>query len=824
VQAGAGQSTTNLQEWQIFNGTVRASIDSNGNVTTSGASVISSNDLGAGASGAIYWSGRGVLYAPSTGVITLLNGAQNDFNRLQFGGTTSSFPALKRSGTTLEVRLADDSALTAISAGQSTFDGLTVGRGAGSVTDNTAVGLNALQANTTGTQNSAFGRGALFTNSTGNFNTAIGRFSLYSNTSGGGNVALGGGSLYTNTTGSDNTAGGVNALFLNLTGSNNTAFGTSSMYSNTSGLNNVAFGNGSLLSSATGSRNVAVGVESGYTATPANANTTGSNNVWIGYQSGPASTTQRTNSVAIGYQALVNADNAGVLGTAGMKWSVGGQTAPTATLYVQDATLVSGETKLTVRAGAGQTGALTEWLNAGASSVLAYVDPGGNIFGNQVLDNSNAARLGPAGVSIASNRLYGFSGTTSSGGVFDVSFSRASAGVVQVGDGANNANGTLVVSKIGVQTGTTAIAQRVYINQNGSSASNSDGAFAVGTAADGSGAGTVVRIGVDTSSTPVAWMQAASPGVGNRPIAINPGAASNLLIGTTTDDGSNKLQVTGSAKVATTSAGGAFALNFSTTNSTTPNSTMTWAGSDGFVKTIAGRNYNVANSLFEINGDNSSTSSSLLSATSCLVIFSTRNIGINTTVDSNFKLDVAASGSAGTARFYGGSGVSNSTKVVVQAGGGQSTTNLTEWQNAAGSQVAAIQSNGDFVSGNVTANTAFNVGAAGSPVRFWGGSSNDVAIRRRSDGLIGIDNNTAIGTTPGNARDIMVRGVYAAETTSDPAAGDLTIAGSNAQDTFRLYMKNDKLVVAYNRSGTVNFLTIPLDGSTTTWTQSTTAP
>jgi hypothetical protein len=30
--------------------------------------------------------------------------------------------------------------------------------------------------------------------------------------------------------------------------------------------------------------------------------------------------------------------------------------------------------------------------------------------------------------------------------------------------------------------------------------------------------------------------------------------------------------------------------------------------------------------------------------------------------------------------------------------------------------------------------------------------------------------------------------------------------------------------VAYNRSGTVNYLTIPLDGATTTFTQSTTAP
>lgn len=49
---------------------------------------------------------------------------------------------------------------------------------------------------------------------------------------------------------------------------------------------------------------------------------------------------------------------------------------------------------------------------------------------------------------------------------------------------------------------------------------------------------------------------------------------------------------------------------------------------------------------------------------------STGNLLIGTTTDSNFKLDVAASGSAGTARFYGGAGVSDKTNVRIQDGGG----------------------------------------------------------------------------------------------------------------------------------------------------------
>ena len=57
----------------------------------------------------IHIASAGNIFAPVDGVMTLYNNAQNDFSRLQFGGTTSSFPALKRTSTQLSVRLADDS-------------------------------------------------------------------------------------------------------------------------------------------------------------------------------------------------------------------------------------------------------------------------------------------------------------------------------------------------------------------------------------------------------------------------------------------------------------------------------------------------------------------------------------------------------------------------------------------------------------------------------------------------------------------------------------------------------------------------------------------
>lgn len=63
------------------------------------------------------WSGMGGLGASADGVHVLQNQAGTDYTRLQFGGTTASFPALQRSGVTLQARLADDSGDAHLQAG-----------------------------------------------------------------------------------------------------------------------------------------------------------------------------------------------------------------------------------------------------------------------------------------------------------------------------------------------------------------------------------------------------------------------------------------------------------------------------------------------------------------------------------------------------------------------------------------------------------------------------------------------------------------------------------------------------------------------------------
>lgn len=80
------------------------------NGVTNAGNYIGSGDVRAGTSNYFYWLSRSTLGSPSDGVVTLYNGALTDFSRLQFGGTTSSFPSLKRSSAALETKLADDSA------------------------------------------------------------------------------------------------------------------------------------------------------------------------------------------------------------------------------------------------------------------------------------------------------------------------------------------------------------------------------------------------------------------------------------------------------------------------------------------------------------------------------------------------------------------------------------------------------------------------------------------------------------------------------------------------------------------------------------------
>lgn len=78
---------------QIFNGGVQAS----------GSNINGADGF------RIRFNSRSGLSSAVDGNLQLGNNADTDFGRLQFGGATSSFPAIKRSSTSLLARLADDS-------------------------------------------------------------------------------------------------------------------------------------------------------------------------------------------------------------------------------------------------------------------------------------------------------------------------------------------------------------------------------------------------------------------------------------------------------------------------------------------------------------------------------------------------------------------------------------------------------------------------------------------------------------------------------------------------------------------------------------------
>lgn len=102
-------------------------IDSTKLATFANGVFVQSNNITLSAGAGLLWTTRGTIYSAADGIISLYNNSLSDFNRLQFGGVTSSFPSLKRSTTSLQARLADDSAFTNIQGKLTTDNAYAVG-------------------------------------------------------------------------------------------------------------------------------------------------------------------------------------------------------------------------------------------------------------------------------------------------------------------------------------------------------------------------------------------------------------------------------------------------------------------------------------------------------------------------------------------------------------------------------------------------------------------------------------------------------------------------------------------------------------------------
>lgn len=81
---------------------------------TSVNNIVAAGTIEAGNGADFHFPSSTIITAPSDGVLRLTNTATTSFTRLQFGGGTASFPALQRSGSTVQVVAADDSVFTEI--------------------------------------------------------------------------------------------------------------------------------------------------------------------------------------------------------------------------------------------------------------------------------------------------------------------------------------------------------------------------------------------------------------------------------------------------------------------------------------------------------------------------------------------------------------------------------------------------------------------------------------------------------------------------------------------------------------------------------------
>ena len=167
---------------------------------------------------------------------------------------------------------------TGLNAGVSTFtadisvNSVSIGKGANSVANNTAIGVGALDGSVTGDHNTAIGKDALSANTSGANNNAVGSGSLTVNSTGSQNNVVGVDALKSNTTGNSQNAFGYESLMSLTTAGGGTAFGhkagraaqvnicamgAESAFKTTTGTFNSAFGNYSLSENTIGSKNTA---------------------------------------------------------------------------------------------------------------------------------------------------------------------------------------------------------------------------------------------------------------------------------------------------------------------------------------------------------------------------------------------------------------------------------------------------------------------------------------------------------------------------------------------------------------------------------------
>ncbi|GAB3717960.1 hypothetical protein GCM10027592_60510 [Spirosoma flavus] len=207
---------------------------------------------------------------------------------------------------------------------------------------------------------------------TGGNNTFVGYQAGQNNTTGDYNVFLGQQAGLTNTTGASNLFMGSYAGASN-NGSYNLFIGNGSGQNNTSGLGNTFIGDGSGYANATGQNNTYIGRGANFAG-----NGLGSNNTFIGFQTRTGGVNV-DNATAIGVNAVVTQSNSVIIGALGAKVGIG-NSAPNATLEITNASANQSGlrfTKLTSGSPASVTNA-TKFLTVNGSGDVVLASSNGS--------------------------------------------------------------------------------------------------------------------------------------------------------------------------------------------------------------------------------------------------------------------------------------------------------------------------------------------------------------------------------------------------------------------------------------------------------------
>jgi hypothetical protein len=396
-----------------------SSVTSTGNIDADGA-ITGSSTVAAG--GQLRATSGTASTSTTTGAL-LVTGGIGVSGALFVGGTGNFAGVLTAAATTASSNSTTGALVVSggIGVAKDCFvNGLRVGRGAGDVSTNVAIGSSAVNANTTGARNVGVGSSSLAANTAGVDNVAIGSQALLNlngdgTTTAYGNLAVGTSAMYRATTARTNTAIGYQALFgsASVTSIGNVSIGYNSMLSNTSGSYNAAIGINALYTLTTGQQNTAVGAEAlfsingsdnsaignsalrnatsgtGVTAigggaarykTSSNTNHTsgGTNNIYIGYNS-RASGDAPSSEIVIGSEAVGLGSNTAVIGATSQTSATiyGTVTAPggvNASAYALSSSGINAQTGTTYTLAASDNGKVITMNNA--SSITVTVPSG----------------------------------------------------------------------------------------------------------------------------------------------------------------------------------------------------------------------------------------------------------------------------------------------------------------------------------------------------------------------------------------------------------------------------------------------------------------